>query len=613
MLSVLTLKETFFMKPPFSPYDLTRKPKTIILPKQSGNLELKYDRLNRPISLSYNCYKENQIKYDKVGQPTSKQINGDLQIFEHDHLQQLTLEKTSQYSHKYENDALNRQILVDGKKQKHNAINQLVHGINGKYTYDQKGRRIQASNTHYTYDSFDRLIAIKQGSSSWSYTYDAFNRKMSRKSGEKEIFYLYNGYEEIGSYNQDNECIDLKILSAGEDSIPIGIEIGDQQYSPLISSQRHIVGLIEIESGNLADSSPLTLFGKDLLENPLSPWRFCRKRHEEARLGIIDFGFRFYDPQSAQWLTRDPLGEADGPNLYAYVKNSPTVLMDKFGLYSFSEGWDDFKEGFNQAWDNIKESFNSAWDNVKDSFNGWGAANDSFGNNSSDLNYGEHLSIGGGISHGVVDFCFQSLHDLHTCCAYMGASALEMNLHEMIGVIEAGDQMHANQMRQVESSMMDLFSVNESDALYQTYRSNTTLGLNVASLVSGGAAAIKGLMAFNRLGRAPLQITKLTEFSTSKITNSNGFLGCRGYQLKNSFSGKNINSPLVIQGRSYGSHALDQMQNRGFTPSVVEDVIRNGIKSPNKRAGRIQSYDPINDITVITENGKVITVSYGEL
>lgn len=55
------------------------------------------------------------------------------------------------------------------------------------------------------------------------------------------------------------------------------------------------------------------------------------------------------------------------------------------------------------------------------------------------------------------------------------------------------------------------------------------------------------------------------------------------------------------------------MQNRGFTPSIVEETIKNGKSIPNKVAGRIQFYDPVNKISVITEGGKVVTVMHGRI
>ncbi len=135
-------------------------------------------------------------------------------------------------------------------------------------------------------------------------------RKMSLTTSGKITNYLYDGHEEIGSYNSERSNLDLKILSGNEGSIPIAVEMGEQNYCPIISVHGHIVGLVEMETGNLADKSLLTMFGEDLSEKLLSPWRFCGKRHESSELGIIDFGYRFYHPKSAQWLTLDPLGEA---------------------------------------------------------------------------------------------------------------------------------------------------------------------------------------------------------------------------------------------------------------------------------------------------------------
>ena len=39
-----------------------------------------------------------------------------------------------------------------------------------------------------------------------------------------------------------------------------------------------------------------------------------------------------YDAQVALWLSRDPIGEAGGLNLYGYVENDPVNWLDQFGL-----------------------------------------------------------------------------------------------------------------------------------------------------------------------------------------------------------------------------------------------------------------------------------------
>lgn len=53
----------------------------------------------------------------------------------------------------------------------------------------------------------------------------------------------------------------------------MSFELGSQHYAPIISSQGHIVGLTEMDTGKLADKSFLTMFGDDLTLKPLSPRR----------------------------------------------------------------------------------------------------------------------------------------------------------------------------------------------------------------------------------------------------------------------------------------------------------------------------------------------------
>ena len=49
-----------------------------------------------------------------------------------------------------------------------------------------------------------------------------------------------------------------------------------------------------------------------------------------------DVGLRFYSPGLGRWLSRDPIEEVGGPNLYLLVGNSPTILVDPIGLLSVS-------------------------------------------------------------------------------------------------------------------------------------------------------------------------------------------------------------------------------------------------------------------------------------
>ncbi|MGN0929302.1 MAG: hypothetical protein ACI4N3_01540 [Alphaproteobacteria bacterium] len=72
------------------------------------------------------------------------------------------------------------------------------------------------------------------------------------------------------------------------------------------------------------------------------------------------------------------------------------------------------------------------------------------------------------------------------------------------------------------------------------------------------------------------------------------------------------NKPTTILDRYYTGHALDQMQGRGLSPSVVENTISSGTKEINSSATKIYYYDKINKVNVVTNNeGSVITVIPG--
>jgi RHS repeat-associated protein len=114
----------------------------------------------------------------------------------------------------------------------------------------------------------------------------------------------------------------------------IAIELYGSTYAPLHDFRGNIIALLS-SKGKLIETYDLDAFGREttLPLHPINPWRFCSKRSDE---GFVFFGMRFYDPSLQRWLTPDPSGFADGPNLYAYVQNNPLNRLDLFGLYSDS-------------------------------------------------------------------------------------------------------------------------------------------------------------------------------------------------------------------------------------------------------------------------------------
>jgi len=53
-----------------------------------------------------------------------------------------------------------------------------------------------------------------------------------------------------------------------------------------------------------------------------------------APSGLYLTKYRAYDPESGRWLTRDPIEEEGGINLYAYVQGNPVSYIDPTGLWA---------------------------------------------------------------------------------------------------------------------------------------------------------------------------------------------------------------------------------------------------------------------------------------
>lgn len=64
-----------------------------------------------------------------------------------------------------------------------------------------------------------------------------------------------------------------------------------------------------------------------------NPFRFSTKFADDET-GLVYYGYRYYSAQLGRWVGRDPIEEGDHPNLYAFVRNSPSQRVDLDGRQS---------------------------------------------------------------------------------------------------------------------------------------------------------------------------------------------------------------------------------------------------------------------------------------
>ncbi len=110
---------------------------------------------------------------------------------------------------------------------------------------------------------------------------------------------------------------------------------GPQLSAPVYNHRLDVVGLVDVETGDEVAGYRYSEFGESLSVRGARahhcPFRFAGAYLDETE--TYYFGYRHYDPRTKQWLSRDPIGEAGGLNLFAYANNDPINGIDVLGLF----------------------------------------------------------------------------------------------------------------------------------------------------------------------------------------------------------------------------------------------------------------------------------------
>ena len=85
-------------------------------------------------------------------------------------------------------------------------------------------------------------------------------------------------------------------------------------------------------SGALTWTASYEAYGKRTKETGANQDKQGANSKDEDPTGLLNEGFRYRDIETGVWLSREPAGFVDGPNLYAYVLQNPWTSFDPDGL-----------------------------------------------------------------------------------------------------------------------------------------------------------------------------------------------------------------------------------------------------------------------------------------
>jgi RHS repeat-associated protein len=234
------------------------------------------------------------------------------------------------------------------------------------FTYDSNGNLTNDGRRSFFYDDENQLVSVivtnGVGSATRSdFAYDGKMRRRIRREYlwqsamwnlQSEIHYVYDGNLVI----QERDASNLPQVSytrgrdlsgSLEGAGGIGGLLARTDLSTINSSQStsyyHSDG-----NGNitcLINASQIVVakylydpYGNILSQSgPLADanlYRFSSKEFH-AGSGLVYYLYRFYEPNLQRWLSRDPIEEWGGFNMYRFVENAPVCRHDALGLFTF--------------------------------------------------------------------------------------------------------------------------------------------------------------------------------------------------------------------------------------------------------------------------------------
>jgi RHS repeat-associated protein len=106
---------------------------------------------------------------------------------------------------------------------------------------------------------------------------------------------------------------------------------GGQHYYYLYDGKGNVTSIIDA-SQDVVAAYAYDAFGTLLSKTGSldQPYQFSTKPYDD-KTGLSYFGHRFYSPALGRWMTRDPMEEAVGLNLFGFVHNNPINYIDPTG------------------------------------------------------------------------------------------------------------------------------------------------------------------------------------------------------------------------------------------------------------------------------------------
>lgn len=237
-------------------------------------------------------------------------------------------------SYTYSYDAIGNHV-VDGV-----TINEVNQPSNLSF---DRGNMTSDGVHNFSYDAENRLMMATGGMRGYKFEYDYAGRCFRRITGSDDgcggfnetgsEYYIYNGAKKIAVLNVG---FDEKYVWQPASSGDASVILFDAVAAYATDANKNVTAYyIPPEWPGQPDGRYYTYspFGEP--HNGAERFAFSSEEWLPD-YGLILYLYRAYSPSLKRFLTRDPIGERGGVNLYGFAKNNPVTLHDFLG-FAFSK------------------------------------------------------------------------------------------------------------------------------------------------------------------------------------------------------------------------------------------------------------------------------------
>ena len=292
------------------------------------------------------------LSRDDVGRITAKKETVDgvasSYVYTYDPMGRLfTVTKDGALVEEYQYDSVGTRIYemnasrgISARSFAYDEEDRLLTAGDATYQYDADGflktKALGTEETTYNYSTRGELLTVTLSDGTRiEYVHDPIGRRIAKKVNETitEKF-LWQGLTRLLAVYDGSDNLLMRFLYA-DGRMPVAMEKGASVYY-LSYDQVGSLRVVADGFGNVVKKIDYDSFGNITRDTNASfeiPFGFAGGLHDRDT-GLVRFGFRDYDPNTARWTAKDPILLAGGDtDLYGYCLNDPINWVDPWGLY----------------------------------------------------------------------------------------------------------------------------------------------------------------------------------------------------------------------------------------------------------------------------------------